>query len=522
MASFSTYRSSILTPQRNYSAYVLDQSNRAIGSGRVTRLIESAETLYLFDLYPLVSTTERVLLDGQHRLEAVRNLLKPFYVISGDDIQVADIAEANANTRQYTNEESLHFYAGMGVPSYEFVVRFLRRNPHVGLSRAIRLLGIEHRSFFGNGRFVVGRPKYAQLVADRLRDFSSIHKWVASSVYFHAIANLAHNPAYDHARMMNRLEIVPKRLLHATSLEDCFACINEVYNFNMVQAKRIDLKPLTPSWVSARFDWSGETRIEGQELPIRGIAHNRQIELRETHDLSMFRQHPHARQVNEHHLQALIGFMGRRNLLPYYPILVDKNHTILDGQKRWLAANELHLPISYIVSDNFSLHMAAIAAGTASNWALDDYLKHYAARGYSSYVQLQHFRQDYPQVGLVLAIIIASDRYQRATEPFKLGQFEAKQMGFLRTVGRAICKIADVRLRRLDTVQYALYKIAQSHRFDLDLLVQRINANHSQIGPFATIDQCVDELLNAYNYRLSENKRMRLDSPQERLVAVGA
>lgn len=60
------------------------------------------------------------------------------------------------------------------------------------------------------------------------------------------------------------------------------------------------------------------------------------------------------------------------------PILVDKNHFILDGQHRFMAAKELQKPLPYIVLKDSEKIMDIIKDlnSCSKNWNNNDYLKH--------------------------------------------------------------------------------------------------------------------------------------------------
>lgn len=65
----------------------------------------------------------------------------------------------------------------------------------------------------------------------------------------------------------------------------------------------------------------------------------------ETRDYSIFKKLPGNREVSIE--SGLIDSMQSNGYLKQYPILVDSEMRIIDGQHRLIAAKELNLPVSY-------------------------------------------------------------------------------------------------------------------------------------------------------------------------------
>lgn len=65
-------------------------------------------------------------------------------------------------------------------------------------------------------------------------------------------------------------------------------------------------------------------------------------------DYGSFSLSPYRRKVSDRSIESLTNEIEFRNLLAYYPIIVDENNVILDGQRRFLSAVNLGLPIRFI------------------------------------------------------------------------------------------------------------------------------------------------------------------------------
>lgn len=517
--------STVLKPIREYTSFVLDKANRDIKPASVENLSEDIERMNMLDLYPIVANSERVIMDGQIRFTAARGMMEPCWVITGDDVTIEDMAEANANTIPYSDAEALAVYTKIGFPAYQYADVFLAGNPQINLGDVRFLLdGYTTRSAFIEGSFSVSRPHYAEVVAEYIKDFVSVRKWVKTSkAYKHALANLAFNPNYDHKRMMGRLNRIPIRLERCGTSPEALKILNGIYNYNIAEDKRVELKLLSAAKLVNRYD-NGVGVIDSfSDLPVRKIAPGRNVEIYCTDDLSQFTVHPSARPVSERQLQRMIDFMKRRNLLLYYPILVDRNFVVYDGQRRLAAAKALGLPIYYIVASNISVWMVVLSGGMTRRWGFSDFLKHFCVLGLPDYLYLKSFKEKWPFIALPTVIrFLHGGSTENVDMIFKAGKFAATRRS---SVEKFVDQLSLVKNRRLQVqglFQRTLYPLTSNPDFHLALFVRRLNDYPFEFGPFGDAETCATRIQDVYNYRVSEDKKVRPQMGQaDRQLQIG-
>ena len=66
-----------------------------------------------------------------------------------------------------------------------------------------------------------------------------------------------------------------------------------------------------------------------------------------------------------------------------YPIIVDPDGLIIDGQHRYLACKELSIEPPIVVEKSFDL--TPILNSSQMRWSTKDYVKYYAAKGYEHF-----------------------------------------------------------------------------------------------------------------------------------------
>lgn len=75
-----------------------------------------------------------------------------------------------------------------------------------------------------------------------------------------------------------------------------------------------------------------------------------------------------------------------------YPILVDENFNIIDGQHRFVACKELGLDIIYEFSEHKSNEYMRSLNIASSNWELSDYINSYCNEGRETFVNFVNFK----------------------------------------------------------------------------------------------------------------------------------
>lgn len=126
-----------------------------------------------------------------------------------------------------------------------------------------------------------------------------------------------------------------------------------------------------------------------------------------TMDYSKFKILVGNRKPNELHVKRLTNSF--KNFYLFSPILINEKWQIIDGQHRFLAAKELGLPINYIIVEGYGLKEIQILNTNSANWKKEDYLKAYCDLGYSTYLQMRQFMQDYPDFGIAVSELLLTD-----------------------------------------------------------------------------------------------------------------
>lgn len=115
----------------------------------------------------------------------------------------------------------------------------------------------------------------------------------------------------------------------------------------------------------------------------------------ETTNYAIFKIVDTNRQLSEPHIETLIKSIKKYGFFKSKPITINQFFQVSDGQHRLEAAKRLNIPVHYEI-DNIDVDESMIVLNnTSNNWRLNEFINHYAAKGYSSYIELQNFYKNY-------------------------------------------------------------------------------------------------------------------------------
>jgi hypothetical protein len=97
------------------------------------------------------------------------------------------------------------------------------------------------------------------------------------------------------------------------------------------------------------------------------------------------------------HYKRIVESIKKIGYIDAFPILVNSNFEILDGQNRFYACRELGLEIAYSIYDNMdkSDEVMIQLNKSAEVWRLESYIKHYAENGNRIYESIRDFDNQY-------------------------------------------------------------------------------------------------------------------------------
>lgn len=157
------------------------------------------------------------------------------------------------------------------------------------------------------------------------------------------------------------------------------------------------------------------------------------VKIEHTYDYSKFKLVGINRKVIRKHAMDIAAAIQVRNLLHLFPVIVDTNWNVMDGQHRLSAvqhieaAKLLKLPVYYIMDPDITIDDIQLLNTNKVNWKNIDYIQFYAGKKMKSYVDLAAFIEKHPKIPLSTCVDLVSSK-RRDLREVKKGNFIADRM----------------------------------------------------------------------------------------------
>jgi len=197
----------------NLDQFKFHERNRRVNRSAVKKLAESIKRVGL--KVPITVNSRNIILDGQHRVEAIRLLnstattpYKVSYVKK--NMSIADIAEMNAHQIQWRMNDWIHFYATGGNENYiklqEAAEQF---KPHKLTSICAFLSPAEgaHTSIITSGSYVFEMTQEKKDILTKLREYSKLNPAFVSKAVLLAIIDLRRLEGFSIDRLFHAIEL---------------------------------------------------------------------------------------------------------------------------------------------------------------------------------------------------------------------------------------------------------------------------------------------------------------------------
>lgn len=131
-------------------------------------------------------------------------------------------------------------------------------------------------------------------------------------------------------------------------------------------------------------------------------------QVNQTNDYTIFKTLPGNRNVNKLHVKRLRDSFQKSYLLS--PIIVNEKYEIIDGQHRFQAAQQINLPINFLIAKDYGLKEVQMLNENMKNWKKEDYLNAYCDLGNPVYLKFRQFMKQFPDFGIAACETILTDK----------------------------------------------------------------------------------------------------------------
>lgn len=234
-------------------------------------------------------------------------------------------------------------------------------------------------------------------------------------------------------------------------------------------------------------------------------------EIRTTKDLSQFKSLDGNRHVNNAHVKQIQKLMLENGNLTYeFPIIVDAQGYVVDGQHRLEALRGLGWEVGYRVEENATIDTVRAINQGNRNWSWRDMAYSYSSRGNEDYTWFLSFVDQY---GLKFhpALVIATNIKGKGNfRKFQSGEMTIHDKGRAHDMARQIVEVQ--RLVQITNGDFttALIAVMQSPAYDQERMMHKLRQQGELLPTKARITDYMRRLEDMFNFGFPEDSRARL------------
>lgn len=230
-----------------------------------------------------------------------------------------------------------------------------------------------------------------------------------------------------------------------------------------------------------------------------------------TKDYKVFRNMVGNRKIIPGHVEKLAEAIEKKNLLEYFPILVNENMEVIDGQHRLVADAKLDYPVHYEIVDGLKLEDVMSINTHSRVWSTPDFIDTYITLGNDDYETLKEFMYIYhmaPSVAASLLYGFNSASPGGIGQLLREGKFSVRTPEFAYMIAdnlNQLRKYTEFPVNGDRTLIRALILLNNNLTFDLGRFIAKLRLSGDKFERRNTVNQYLLEVEELYNFN-AKNK----------------
>jgi len=227
---------------RDYDKFKLLEENRTVSKSHVNKLkIAIGDNPNIMRAQPILVNEDMEVIDGQHRLQACRELDIPVYYNIVEHLTVKEARNINVVHRTWSSMDYAESYAKAGNVYYKALVAYKNENPSISLS-IVRFIcqGPQSRETnliytFRTGDFTIGRD--SEDIEWMLAKVNAIHdindgEIPVQSAFVRAFVEACDNHEdFEPEVFMRNLKANPTMFKRVSTVRDALRMIEDIHNY---------------------------------------------------------------------------------------------------------------------------------------------------------------------------------------------------------------------------------------------------------------------------------------------------
>jgi hypothetical protein len=229
----------------DYTMFKQLSGNRQLNKAHINKLKSEFKENTEAVMYTPILVNERFeVIDGQHRLEAVKELELPIFYIQQDGLKLKDAQKLNSLTKSWGPRDWAESYAKLGNKNYIEFVKLMEeyKLPFNVLTKYASGYGTyPNTNMFRNGSFKIGDLTKARDHLNFLVRSGQYYTDYRRKGYGEALQIMLNHPRFDRDRLITALKgrYAQKKLQPFDSMPEYLKVLTLIYNHGLLDKNRI-------------------------------------------------------------------------------------------------------------------------------------------------------------------------------------------------------------------------------------------------------------------------------------------
>ena len=220
---------------QDYSRFKILGGNRQLNELHLKRLLTSVMVKNLLFANPILVNEKFEIIDGQHRFAVCQELGFPIHYLLVENFGLSEVQTLNANAKNWKIEDYIDGYCDMGLPEYCYLKTQMTKT---GLGVMTLLNIFASGSSNGSSLCKVKEGKLEMIHRNRglvmlkwIQDWRNHYEGATRRSFIFALVNLYNVKAYNHEKMMQKIQYQSTKLVDCTDTKTYLALLEEIYNY---------------------------------------------------------------------------------------------------------------------------------------------------------------------------------------------------------------------------------------------------------------------------------------------------
>lgn len=227
---------------QDYSLFRRIKGNRTVSQPHVNRLLEAIKNDPKTITYnPIIVNQKMEVIDGQHRLEAIKKSELPVHYIKVDDVGLETVQKLNSISKMWSPMDYAKSFAENGNEDYRIYIDFKIRFKfnHDVVMRYLALDVPMTGTLFKQGKFQIPNVARSYELATYLQDLQQFYDRIAYRNSAYGFLIVAQSPNYDHRRMYRQMKNYAQNINEQPLANDYAREFERIYNYRQHSVVRL-------------------------------------------------------------------------------------------------------------------------------------------------------------------------------------------------------------------------------------------------------------------------------------------